>query len=260
MIKYKIETFLKVESSVKDKINVYGNNLKQNTLKKLLIQSKSKKDIEVNNESENTNTKKSNVWVSKSLNFNENKIDNATKLNQILNKLTDKNKNKLFLEVLNIINLDNQLTNNIYIKSKEQDYYSEIFAELCRYVFINLKNNDKFLEILLNNVESDFKNRFKNYSYGNILFLSNLNKHKLISSKVIDLCIIEIISNINKDDFDIDIKDSEVNSLYNLINITKNKVDLKTYKLLKSLSEDKLKIKNSKSRFKLLDIMELLSL
>jgi hypothetical protein len=251
MIRYDYNTFKNIEGKVVDKINIYGNNLRQNTLKKLLIQSKNNKTIKEKPKDENT-------WVSKSLNFNNNILNNRSKMNQSLNKLTDKNKTKLFTEILEIIKLDINLTNIIYIKSKEQDYYSEIFAELCRYIYVNTNNNN-FLKILLDNIESDFNNRLKKYYKGNILFFSNLYKHNIITLDTIKFCIDNIINNINNQSVSNELIDQEIQSLYNIFNITKFNSDFKNFKLLKSLTSNKEQIVNSKSRFKLLDIIELIS-
>ena len=145
MIKYNIDTFLEINNTINEKVNIYGSNLKQNTLKKLLILSKT-----VNNKSENKNENKNeneneNVWKSKSLNFNENKVNDPILLNQTLNKLLDKNKDKLFPDIFNIINNNINLTKDIYKVSKIKNNYSEIFTMLCNYIYINLDNKKKYI-------------------------------------------------------------------------------------------------------------------
>ena len=72
-------------------------------------------------------------------------------------------------------------------------------------------------------------------------------------------CINNIIDNINNQTISTELIDLEISSLYNIFNITKFSINFKNFKLLKSLTSDRNKIKNSKSRFKLLDIVELIS-
>ena len=74
-----------------------------------------------------------------------------------------------------------------------------------------------------------------------------------------EYCINHIIDNINNQTISVELIDLEISSLYNIFNITKFSINFKNFKLLKSLTSDKNKIKNSKSRFKLLDIVELIS-
>jgi hypothetical protein len=254
MIKYNIDTFLEINNTINEKVNIYGSNLKQNTLKKLLILSKS-----VNNKSENKNE---NVWKSKSLNFNENKINDQILLNQTLNKLLDKNKDKLFPDIFKIIDNNINLTKDIYKVSKIQNYYSEIFTMLCNYIYINLNNNKKniFLKLLLECVESDFKNRSTQYITGNMLFLSYLYNNKLIVDDIIEYCINDIINYINSsEDFKDELIDKEINSLYTILSVTKFKISFNKFQIIKNLINNKQRVKNSKSKFKLLDIMEIFS-
>ena len=262
MIKYNIETFLEINNTINEKVNIYGSNLKQNTLKKLLILSKT-----VNNKSENKNENKNeneneNVWKSKSLNFNENKVNDPILLNQTLNKLLDKNKDKLFPDIFNIINNNINLTKDIYKVSKIQNYYSEIFTMLCNYIYINLDNTKKniFLKLLLDCVEKDFKNRLTLYTSGNILFLSYLYNNKLIVDDIIQYCINDIINYINlNEDFKDELIDKDINSLYTILSVTKFKISFNEFQIIKKLINNKQRIKNSKSKFKLLDIIELFS-
>ena len=133
---------------------------------------------------------------------------------------------------------------------------------LCNYIYINLDNTKKniFLKLLLDCVEKDFKNRLTLYTSGNILFLSYLYNNKLIVDDIIQYCINDIINYINlNEDFKDELIDKDINSLYTILSVTKFKISFNEFQIIKKLINNKQRIKNSKSKFKLLDIIELFS-
>jgi len=81
-----------------------------------------------------------------------------------------------------------------------------------------------------------------------------LNLNKFISYKIINLCIEHIILNLENQNTN---TSEEVLSLFNIYTITKIKLNNKYREILENLSSNKIKIKLSKDRFKIKDILEL---
>ena len=169
MIRYNIDKFLEIENLPQDKINIYGSNLKQNTLKKLLNQTKGK--------SEKTNEVKDNVWVVPSLNHNVSNDNDKTKLHLALSQLTEKNKDNIFDNILIIIKKHFNLSDLIYESAIHQDYYSNIYSKLCVFLRDNIKETILFEKKIITSLEDFFKKRLlKNNKYQNyIKFIAYLN-------------------------------------------------------------------------------------
>lgn len=248
MIRYNIDKFLELEKLPQEKINVYGSNLKQNSLKKLLNQTK--------NKSEKITEKKDDVWVSPSLNHNVINDNDKTKLHVALSQLTDKNKDEIFNIILEIIRNNHSLIDLIYDCAIQQDYYSNIYSKLCVFLRDNIKQDIKIEKKILNSLETFFNNRLsKDIKYQNyIKFISYLNLNKFLSNKIIVYCIQNIILNLESNNINCS---EEVFSLFNIFTITKFKLEDNNRIILEKLSSDKTKIKLSKDRFKLKDILEL---
>lgn len=250
MIRYNIDKFLELEKLPQEKINIYGSNLKQNSLKKLLNQTKGKSDksVEIKNE---------NVWVSPSINHNIINDDDKTKLHIALSQLTEKNKDEIFDNILDIIKKNFNLIDLIYESAIQQDYYSNIYSKLCLFLKNKIKENSIQLEFkVIDSLEKFFYNRLSTDSkYQNyIKFISYLNLNKFISNKIINLCIENIISNLDTQNINCS---EEILSLFNIYTITKIEL-IEDYRvILEKLSSDKSKVKLSKDRFKLIDILEL---
>jgi hypothetical protein len=247
MIRYNIDKFLELEKLPQEKINVYGSNLKQNSLKKLLNQSK--------NKSEKISEKNSNVWVSPSLNHNVINDDDKTKLHVALSQLTEKNKDDIFGVILEIIKKNFKLIDLIYDCAIQQDYYSEIYSKLCVFIRDNINEDTGIEKKIINSLEIFFNNRLSsNNKYQNyIKFISYLNVNNFISNNIINKCIDNIINNLNNENINCS---EEVFSLFNLYKITDNKIKDNYRQILENLSCDKNKIRLSKDRFKIKDIIE----
>lgn len=248
MIRYNIDKFLELEKLPQEKINVYGSNLKQNSLKKLLNQTK--------NKIEKITEKKDDVWVSPSLNHNVINDNDKTKLHVSLSQLTDKNKDEIFNIILEIIRNNLSLIDLIYDCAIQQDYYSNIYSKLCVFLRDNIKQDIGIEKKILNSLETFFNNRLsKDIKYQNyIKFISYLNLNKFLSNKIIEYCIQNIILNLESNNINCS---EEVFSLFNIFTITKFKLEDNNRIILEKLSSDKTKIKLSKDRFKLKDIIEL---
>lgn len=249
MIRYNIDKFLEIEKLPQEKINIYGSNLKQNSLKKLLNQTKNKSDKPVEKKNDN-------VWVSPSLNHNVINDDDRTKLHLLLSQLTYKTKDDIFENVLKIIKKNFNLIDLIYDSAIQQDYFSNIYSKLCVFLKDNIENSKELELKVINSLEKFFNNRLSsNDKYQNyIKFISYLNLNKFISYKIINLCLNQIISNLENQNTN---TSEEILSLFNLYSITKIKIEEKDKIILEQLSSNKNKINLSKDRFKIRDILEL---
>jgi hypothetical protein len=248
MIRYNIDKFLEIEKLPTNKINIYGSNLKQNSLKKLLNQTK--------NKVEKPTVKNDNVWVVPSLNHNVANDNDKTKLHLSLTQLTEKNKDDIFDIVLNIIKKNNQLISLIYDFAIQQDYYSNIYSKLCVYLRDNIVDKSILEKKIIDSLETFFYSRLENESkyQSYIKFISYLGLNKFISSKIIEICIDSIILNLKNESINCS---QEILSLYNIFSITKFKLNDEYRLLMNELSTNKQKIKLSKDRFKIKDIIEL---
>lgn len=251
MIKSNINIFLKIEKTQPlEKINIYGSVLRQNSLKKLLNQSKFKNENQIVNENQKD------LWVAPSLNHNKRNDDNNTKIHLLLTQLTEKNKDQIFQDILVLVKKDINLCDSIYKSAILQDYYSNIYSKLCVFLRDKIKDRVIFEKKILNFLEIFFKNRLKlDNKYQNyIKFISYLHLNNFISKKIIDLSINSIILNLQNENINCS---EEISSLYNIYLITKIKIKDEYVDIFNKLSEDKNKIKLSKDRFKFYDILEL---
>lgn len=249
MIRYNIDKFLELEKIPQEKINIYGSNLKQQSLKKLLNQSKNKTE-------KKPEKKNSNIWVSPSLNHNVIDDNDETKLHVALSQLTEKNKDEIFNLILKIIKTNYKFIDLVYNSALQQDYYSNIYSKLCVFIRDNIENKIEIEEKIINSLETFFKNRLNNISkYQNyIKFISYLNLNNFLSDKIINYCIENIILNLENNNTNCS---EEILSLFNLYSITKIEINNKNIKILELLSNNKEKIKLSKDRFKIKDILDL---
>lgn len=248
MIKYNIDKFIEIEKLPQDKINIYGSNLKQNNLKKLLGQSRNKTEPKIVDNKD--------VWVAPSLNHNQTNYDEKTKLHLLLSQLTEKNKDQIFENILTIIKINDNLNSLIYKSAIQQDYYSEIYSKLCVFIRDNIINKNSFEKEILDFLENFFKCRLEqDIKYQNyVKFISFLNVNNFISKKIIKECISNILTNIKNSNIN---TSEEITSLYNIYSITKILLEPDDRIKLEELSKDKNKIVLSKDRFKIIDILEL---
>jgi translation initiation factor 4G len=213
---------------------------------------------------EPTLIKSENAWK-KGKNGDENELIIAN-VKSILNKLSKDNFDKLSTRLFNIeldsVELVQGVILTIFDKAINEPHFGEVYAEMCLKLESKTYCNGSinFKREILTQCQTEFEKEIKimRRSLGNIKFIGELFKQKLINNNVITKCINTLLSNINANDN----KNENIECLCKLIttvgkisdNNNRIKMD-KYFEILTVISNDQ--SNDFRHRFMIKDVIDL---